>query len=170
MNKVHFTLFLSALFLLAAFMVGARLLMLHAEHLEPEQPVAFSHTQHVKKVGLDCTYCHAYADKGPQATVPAMSVCASCHENMQSNNPAVIKLQKFIYQKEPVPWVRIHQLPGHVAFTHKRHIRAGVSCTVCHGEVSEMSRIKKVRTFDMGFCVSCHEENKAPTDCAVCHR
>ena len=26
----------------------------------PEQPVPFSHEQHVGQLGLDCTYCHSH--------------------------------------------------------------------------------------------------------------
>ena len=43
------------------------------------------------------------------------------------------------------------------------------SCTICHGAVREMEKVKQVRGLKMGDCVDCHRDNDAPTDCVTCH-
>ncbi len=43
------------------------------------------------------------------------------------------------------------------------------TCTICHGEVRAMEKVKQGRTLKMGDCVDCHRDNNAPTDCTTCH-
>ena len=88
----------------------------------------------------------------------------------------------------PIDWKQVHRLPDHTQFAHEPHIRyfseqadtirkaeeMGVSpieatCSMCHGNVREMERIKQVRKLKMGDCVDCHRDNDAPTDCTTCH-
>jgi hypothetical protein len=82
----------------------------------------------------------------------------------------VKKLRAYWAEKHPIEWVKVHELPWHVGFTHKRHVKAGVDCAVCHGGVAKMARVKRVRPLTMGWCVTCHWTRGAPTDCATCHR
>jgi hypothetical protein len=49
------------------------------EGYEPEQPIAFSHKQHVGDIQISCTYCHFGAETSRHAGIPAASVCMSCH-------------------------------------------------------------------------------------------
>lgn len=42
-------------------------------------------------------------------------------------------------------------------------------CTICHGNVAEMQKVRQVRPLKMGDCVDCHRDNGAPTDCTTCH-
>jgi hypothetical protein len=137
---------------------------------KPEQPIAFSHQVHMEKVGLECIGCHVYADKSPQATVPAVKVCADCHQKVAADRPEIKKLMDYWTKKERIPWVKVHDLAWHVFFTHKRHIKAGIDCVHCHGEVKAMDTVRQVRSMNMGFCVNCHRENEAPTDCLTCHK
>lgn len=134
------------------------------------QPIAFSHPIHTSKLGLECTYCHVNADKSSRATVPAMKICMNCHDKAVTDRTEIQKLTTYWKRKEPVPWNRIHQLPWHVYFTHKRHIKAGIDCSVCHGFVKTMDVVKQVRSLEMGWCVSCHRRNSASTDCLTCHK
>lgn len=136
----------------------------------PVQPIAFSHAKHAGELKLECTKCHIYADKGPQATVPAMSICMSCHNKVAVDKPEIKKLTKYWKEKEPIPWVKVHDLPWHVYFSHKRHVKKGIQCQTCHGEVQAMPVIRQARSLKMGWCVSCHRENNAPTDCLTCHK
>jgi respiratory nitrate reductase gamma subunit len=46
---------------------------------EPIQPIAFSHRLHAGELQMSCLYCHADAEKGPHAGLPAASVCMNCH-------------------------------------------------------------------------------------------
>ena len=139
----------------------------------PKQPIEFPHYVHASNLNLDCQYCHQYADKSRYATVPAVKVCVDCHETTATDRPEVQKLLEYWKNKEPIPWVKVHtrfRKNANVGFQHKPHIRAGVDCTVCHGQVEMMTTARQTRTMDMGFCVQCHRANQAPTDCWTCHQ
>lgn len=59
----------------------------------------------------------------------------------------------------PIPWVRIHNLPDHVYFSHQQHVMAGgVACQTCHGPIEEMETVKQFSTLAMGWCINCHRE------------
>jgi hypothetical protein len=139
--------------------------------LSPAQPIAFPHTIHAGQLGIPCLFCHANADRSPTATVPPLSVCMTCHETIATDRPEVRKLRGFVERKEPVEWRRVHWLPASslVHFTHKRHVKAGVECAACHGDVAKMARVTRVRPLTMGWCVACHRTRGASTDCATCH-
>ena len=157
-------------YFLAALAAVAALAWDWRKHEAPVQPIAFPHPTHINKVGLACTHCHTTADKSPRAGVPAMSICMECHRNAAVDRPEIKKLTGYWERKEPVPWIKVHNLPWHVRFTHKRHIKAGVDCAVCHGEVKAEMRIRQVRSLRMGFCVNCHRQKNASTDCWTCHK
>jgi hypothetical protein len=137
--------------------------------LSPAQPIAFPHTIHAGQLGLECLFCHANAARSPSATVPPLATCMTCHETIALDRPEVQKLRGYVARKEPVVWQRVHSLPSFVRFTHKRHVKAGVDCAVCHGGIASMARVKRVRPLKMGWCLTCHLTKGAPTDCATCH-
>jgi hypothetical protein len=137
--------------------------------IAPSQPIAFPHTVHAGELGLECTFCHVNAPRSPRATVPPLSICMTCHETIALDRPEVQKLRRHVARGEPVVWNRVHSVPSFVGFTHKRHVKAGVDCAVCHGGVAQMARVKRVRPLTMGWCVACHRTRGAPTDCATCH-
>jgi hypothetical protein len=63
--------------------------------------------------------------------------------------------------KEPVAWIKIHNLPDHVFFSHAQHIRAGnVQCQTCHGPITEMDEVRQFAPLSMGWCINCHRETK----------
>ena len=136
----------------------------------PEQPIAFSHKIHVSKVGLKCLFCHQGTDRSTLATVPPVSKCMSCHKAVKVDSPEIKKLTKYWNDRQPVPWAQIHKLPDFVYFSHKRHIRRGVECQTCHGQVQAMDRVRKMRSLSMGFCVACHRLRGASIDCYTCHK
>ena len=132
-------------------------------------PVAFDHRVHVANNGLDCQLCHAYARRGPVAGLPPVARCAGCHRFVASEAPAVEELMARFEAGEPLAWTRVHHLPDYVRFTHKRHVRAGVSCQTCHGDVGAMRTVEQVAPLTMGWCVGCHEQRRAPDDCLTRH-
>ena len=137
----------------------------------PDQPIAFSHKIHAGKVGLQCLFCHETADKSAFAGVPAVEKCMSCHKNVATDRPEIQKLAGYWNRGEPMEWNRVHRLRvrKYVYFSHERHVKAEVDCANCHGEVKYRDKIRQVRSLEMGWCVSCHREKKAPTDCLTCH-
>jgi mono/diheme cytochrome c family protein len=136
----------------------------------PAQPIEFSHVIHAGSYGIECLYCHADARRSAYAGLPSVERCMGCHKIVAAQgNPEVQKLQQFWTRKEPVPWVRIHKVPGFVYFPHKRHVQAGLACQTCHGPVERMQRVAQVAPLTMGWCVDCHHQRQAPLDCVNCH-
>jgi hypothetical protein len=140
------------------------------------QPIAFPHDTHAGEAegqfAIDCQYCHFSAERSVDAGLPTVRACAGCHQAIPGRNDPqeVQKAMGYANRGEPIPWVRIYRVPDHVHFPHMRHVQAEVECQECHGQVQEMAVIEEpAQPLTMGWCVTCHEDNDASTDCAVCH-
>jgi hypothetical protein len=138
----------------------------------PEQPIKFIHKTHVDLVGLQCTFCHDKVEKSTFAGVPPVQKCMSCHQSVRTDSPEIQKLTRYWEEKKPVPWIKVYSFPlrNYIHFSHKRHIKAGLECANCHGEVRLMRELRRVPKLEMGWCVSCHRSKGAPTDCTTCHK
>ncbi len=134
----------------------------------PVQPIPYSHKQHVA-MGLKCAGCHEMADPGEMMSIPAAAKCMTCHQSVKKDSPAIQKLAAFADRKEPVPWVRVYQIPGYVFFSHKEHLATGATCETCHGRVPERERLFRETDISMGGCMNCHRANRASLDCTFCH-
>jgi hypothetical protein len=134
-----------------------------------QQPLAFSHRIHAGDNAIPCQLCHSYARRGPVAGIPSVQRCAQCHLTIATDKPEIVKLLKYWESKEPIPWLRVHDLPDYVRFTHKRHVLAGIMCQTCHGDVARMEAAVRTAPLTMGWCVSCHKERHGPTECLTCH-
>jgi hypothetical protein len=139
-----------------------------------EQPIAFPHDIHAGTNQIPCMYCHNTADRSRAAGIPSVQVCAGCHipggqPLVAADRPGVRQLVAYWQQQRPIPWVRIYDLPDHAHFPHNRHVNAGLECQQCHGPVETMAEIEKYSSLRMGWCVDCHRERGARTDCFVCH-
>lgn len=89
--------------------------------------------------------------------------------------------QAFTGEQKPIEWVRIHNMPDFVYFSHQQHVVAGESailkaisegtipnakelnlpddsqvCFACHGDVSKMNEVQMANDFTMGWCIECH--------------
>lgn len=157
-------------FLLLAVLVYGLKFHWIAQDLSPEQPIDFSHMIHAGKLDLDCTHCHVNVGVSREAGAPALSICMECHESALTDRPEIRKLTGYWDAGEPVLWEKVHNLPWHARFTHERHIKAGVDCSVCHGQVEAMERVRRVRSLEMGWCVECHRSKGASDDCLTCHK
>lgn len=143
------------------------------------QPIAFPHNTHAGnlagQMNMDCQYCHFSAERSVDAGIPPVAVCAGCHQVIPgANKPEEVqKLMQYWNDREPIPWVRIYKTPDHAHYPHMRHIAAGLQCQQCHGEVQTMDVINAPDPAwggkNMGWCVDCHRQEGASTDCAVCH-
>lgn len=144
----------------------------HRTKQPPDQPIAFSHVIHVGKVGLECKFCHEFVEKSTFAGIPTVQKCMSCHQNVATDRAEVQKLAGYWEREEPMEWNRVYRIRirNHVFFSHKRHVKAGLDCANCHGQVKYMDRIRRVSSLEMGWCVSCHEQKDASTDCLTCHQ
>lgn len=156
-------------FALVAGLALMYILPLDIRNRSPVQPVAFNHKLHAGDKGIHCLFCHRYAPKSPVAGIPTVADCRACHLFISPNAPEIKKLMVYWDKREPIPWVRVYNLPDHVYFPHMSHIRAGLVCTACHGEVAAMERIARSVNLKMGWCLNCHRQHKASIDCWTCH-
>ena len=134
---------------------------------QPVQPVPFSHQLHAGGLGLDCRYCHSNVEKSANATVPTSQTCMNCHSQILTDSPALAPVRASFASGDPVPWVRIHQLPDFAYFNHAVHVNRGVSCFECHGQINDMQVVHHDKPLSMGFCLDCHrnpEERVRPLD------
>jgi Cytochrome c7 and related cytochrome c len=138
----------------------------------PDQPINFSHRIHVGRVGLQCTHCHQTVEKSTFAGIPPLQTCMECHKSVATDRPEIQKLTGYWDRQEVPEWNRVHRIRirNHVFFSHKRHIKAGLDCAECHGQVKYMDKIRRVSSLEMGWCKSCHELKGASTDCLTCHQ
>ena len=135
----------------------------------PEQPLPFSHQQHLA-MGPDCATCHAMPEPGDRATLPPTATCMACHFQVGATSPAMQQLAESDRKGEAIPWKRVYQLPDFVYFSHKQHVTsAELDCQVCHGAVREMAQMQKVKEISMASCLDCHRERRAPVGCEDCH-
>ncbi len=148
---------------------------------KPEQPIKFSHVTHVQKNKMECQFCHWNVAKAAYATIPEVETCFGCHKIVRgSTDEQKQEIEKLLsYGKEenfvlspdrPIPWKKVHVMPDFVKFNHKRHVKAGVGCHECHGQIPKMEVVERVSSMKMGWCVSCHRDKGASIDCYVCHR
>jgi formamidopyrimidine-DNA glycosylase len=137
---------------------------------EPVQPIAFTHKVHLEK-NLTCEVCHTGVTQGPQAGIPSAKFCMACHLVIAADKPEIKKLTAFTARGEDVAWQRVYDYSAsaHVRFNHAPHIRAGVACTNCHGDVAQQTVAVKAVNLNMGYCISCHQERKVSVDCQTCH-
>jgi len=133
------------------------------QNYQPAQPIKFSHKIHAAGNKIDCRYCHTTADESKSAGIPHVNLCMNCHiivrEGPNSGKFEINKIIKAIENNTSVEWVRIHQLPDHVFFSHAQHANVGKrECQECHGPVEEMDVIKQVEDLSMGWCLDCHDK------------
>ena len=122
----------------------------------PVQPVPYSHALHVGQLGLDCRYCHSNVDKSGYANLPTSQTCMNCHNQVKKDSPLLAVVRNSYETGDPVPWVKVHELPDFAYFNHSIHVNRGVSCVECHGKINEMEVVTHVQPLSMGFCLDCH--------------
>lgn len=128
---------------------------------EPEQPIKFSHQVHAGQNQIDCKYCHFTAETSITAGFPPADLCLNCHalvrEGTRSGRFEIAKVIEANEKHIPIGWIRIHDLPDHVFFSHAQHVNAGkLDCMECHGDVAQMDVVRQVEDLSMGWCLDCH--------------
>lgn len=135
-----------------------------------KQPVPFSHRVHAGVKGINCRFCHPFAERGKNAGLPAVEKCMFCHKHIIPLNPWLVKEREHYATRTPVIWGRVYYVPDFVKFRHQPHVKwAKVNCDRCHGPVETLDRLK-TKHFTMDFCISCHRSHHATVDCYLsCH-
>lgn len=171
------------------------------ENYVPDQPIAFTHKVHAGDNNIDCQYCHNSASKSKHAGIPTVNVCMNCHKAIKTASSGdrgtaeIAKIHKaagydpeaengkgaYTGNTEPIKWVKAHNLPDHVYFSHAQHVAIGkIECENCHGPVktytvgrtasTEMINNMELKGDDankniiklskplltMGWCIECH--------------
>jgi Cytochrome c7 and related cytochrome c/Class III cytochrome C family len=133
------------------------------------QPVPFSHKQHAEAAHLRCPDCHKLAPSGEVVSIPTGKACMTCHGQIGKDSPAIQDLKSYVDENQPVPWVRVYELPGFVAFNHKTHLDVRAKCETCHGPVATRDHLWREADLSMGACMNCHRTTRASTNCSTCH-
>jgi hypothetical protein len=126
------------------------------QQLRVAQPVAFSHQHHVENLGLQCLYCHTTAESSSYAGIPPTRTCMNCHTQIWTNAQVLEPVRQSWATGESIPWVKVHDLPDFVYFSHEIHVNKGVGCTSCHGRVDQMQQSYAQQTLQMEWCLDCH--------------
>lgn len=135
----------------------------------PVQPIPYSHKQHLA-LGLQCRTCHVNPDAGKLMTFPPTAFCMGCHQTVAADRASIRKLAEFAASGNPIPWVRVYQVPEYVFWQHGSHLEANVACAECHGPVAERDVIAlETNVVRMLGCVTCHDKRQVFTDCGACH-
>ncbi len=157
--------------LIAAFGFQVNMLITDAIRLgrqhgyAPDQPIKFSHKVHAGDNGIDCMYCHTTVEEGKSAGIPAPNLCMNCHvlirEGTNSGKFEIAKIVDAVENNKPEEWIRIHNLPDHVFFSHAVHVKSGkLDCKQCHGPVEEMDLMEQHSDLSMGWCINCHRDTR----------
>jgi len=85
----------------------------------------------------------------------------NCHKVIGTDNEKVLPVRESLALSVPIEWIRVHKLPDYVFFNHAAHLRAGVACLSCHGNVAQMPRIMQVEPLSMSWCLDCHRKPDA---------
>jgi len=126
-----------------------------------QQPVPFSHKHHVQGLGIDCRFCHSSVEDAGFAGIPPTKTCMGCH-SMVWKDAAMLEPVRASYRDDrPIPWVRVHDLPDFAYFDHSIHVKKGIGCTTCHGQVDEMPLMWRTATLNMDWCLNCHRDPAA---------
>lgn len=124
----------------------------------PEQPVPFSHQQHVGEIGLDCQYCHTQVFDTEHANIPATQTCMNCHTQIATDSENLAPVRESWESGNPIEWTKVHNLPDYAVFDHSSHVNVGVGCESCHGRVDQMETVFQAEPLSMSWCIDCHRE------------
>ncbi len=188
-NKAYIALVCLVLFLLGGYyLVQGAIGLGRQQDYQPIQPIFYSHKVHAGVNQISCLYCHSFATEGKHANIPSVNVCMNCHmqineysgsagnlyreDGSEVNGTAEIQklyeyagwnpqTKTYTGKGHPIEWIRIHNLPDHVFFSHAQHTNAGkVQCQTCHGEIQKMDEVHQFAPLSMGWCINCHRTTK----------
>lgn len=166
---------------------------LHAGELGIDCRFCHTAAEHGRHAGIPsasvCLNCHRYVTSS--FNLLQAEQAAAAEEDREPNPVVSDELQRLydelgledpkqrLTEEAGIPWVRVHNLPDFVAFDHRAHITAGVTCQKCHGPVESMERVRQFESLSMGWCVDCHRDATAnginglavdaSIDCTTCH-
>ncbi|MCD4664427.1 MAG: c-type cytochrome [Bacteroidales bacterium] len=162
---IHIIIILTSLFIIGEIVYVEAAALSRQQGYSPDQPIWFSHKVHAGQNMIDCEYCHTTANDSKSAGIPGTDVCMNCHNvvktGAQTGDVEINKVIESWNSGKPIEWVRVHNMPDHVWFSHAQHVNAGKrECEECHGAVEEMDRVAQVESLGMGWCIDCHRRTE----------
>jgi hypothetical protein len=107
-------------------------------------------------MGIDCRYCHTSVERSSFAGIPPTSTCMNCHSQIWNTAPILEPVRASFREGRHLEWVRVNDLPDFVYFNHQIHVRQGVGCATCHGQVDQMPLMVQAAPLLMEWCLDCH--------------
>lgn len=142
-----------------------------------DSPVAdINHAIHIER-DLECADCHTGVATHAAAGVPGIKVCAECHgdpEDAIARTENGKRIVEHVRTGEELWWPQLYDLPGHVVFSHRRHVKlGGIACEKCHGDIAKTTTLPEEpveETLTMDGCLECHARSGVSQDCFACHK
>lgn len=158
---VHIITMLITLFIIGEILIVEAQGLGRQQYYSPDQPIDFSHKIHAGQNQIDCKYCHTTTEESIHAGIPPAKLCMNCHAVVKNGTltgtKEIAKIFDAVNNSKPIEWIKVHNVPDHVFFSHAQHVNAGkVDCMECHGDVAQMDRIIQVNDLGMGWCIECH--------------
>jgi hypothetical protein len=160
----------------------------------PDQsiPTRFFHDKHIAQE-VDCTQCHERApesvsstdqlipvgspgeetcatchDFAGGATADPVSACSTCHTNYEPIYKPGRKEDDFHAVQNPPAAMVLP--PNNLKMNHKLHTDKGITCATCHGDLKNVQVATRANSLPVMYtCLDCHNGQKAPDECRVCH-
>lgn len=161
---------LVAAVVVAVVFVAGVFFVVNQTSASPQQPLPFSHQNHAVQRQIACEYCHPGARTGMVAGIPSEEVCLGCHRTVGLDLPGPTLLREYYAKKRSIEWVRLTFLPQYVVFAHQPHLTSGVQCLDCHAQGNTPDRWFQPFQPSMAWCLTCHSDKGAATDCWACHK
>ncbi|MHC4547638.1 MAG: cytochrome c3 family protein [Planctomycetota bacterium] len=144
--------------------VAIRSAALQAETPRP----TVNHAAH-KARDLVCSDCHDPEETG-EPKLPDPEGCFECHEDLTQEPERVQAYFDAVRQEDgSYRFERPAYMPGLIV-NHKGHAEYEVDCASCHSEPSEKAFARPQPLAFMQACMACHEQRRAPNECATCHK
>ncbi len=162
---IHYSILtVTFVFIISTLVINA-IMIGRTPNYSPDQPIKFSHAVHAGQNKTDCIYCHSYAQISKTAGIPPVNVCMNCHLLVRNGTRSgTFEIAKIINAHDnnlPIEWIKVHNLPDYVFFSHAQHTGPGaMDCSECHGDTREMNLIVQVSDLSMGWCIDCHRTRK----------
>ena len=90
----------------------------------------------------------------------------NCHAQIWTNAQLLQPVRDSWYTGQSIRWIKVHDLPDFVYFSHEIHVNKGIGCESCHGQVDNMPLMYAENTLQMEWCLDCHRnpsKNLRPT-------
>ncbi len=122
--------------------------------------------------GITCEECHLGASLGQMIGIKIGALKEIGIHNLRK--PTAAEVPRTAHVSDAV-CRKCHEPPtGELHYhanrmTHQAHLDRGMHCTECHANVVHGGRAGYINTPPMSGCFTCHDGEKAPNQCSLCH-